>query len=29
VQAAADHVVATHDDGGIADVADLLLAGLA
>ena len=29
VQAAADHVVATHDDGGIADVADLLRAGLA
>lgn len=29
VRAAADHVVGTHDDGGIADVADLLLAGLA
>lgn len=29
VRAAADHVVATHDDGGVADVADLLLAGLA
>ena len=29
VRAAADRVVATHDDGGIAEVADLLLAGLA
>ena len=28
VRAAADHVVATHDDGGIAEVIDLLLAGL-
>jgi hypothetical protein len=29
LRAAADRVVATHDAGGIADVADLLLAGLA
>jgi hydroxymethylpyrimidine pyrophosphatase-like HAD family hydrolase len=29
VRAAAAHVVGTHDDGGIDDVADLLLAGLA
>jgi hydroxymethylpyrimidine pyrophosphatase-like HAD family hydrolase len=29
LRAAADRVVATHDAGGIAEVADLLLAGLA
>ena len=29
VRAAADHVVATHDEGGVAEVVDLLLAGLA
>ena len=29
LRAAADRVVATHDEGGIADVAELLLAGLA